>query len=69
MKIPKRFKKKVPCSKDKKYYHYEFVKEYPNFYQYRCLENGALECFQKSYFIVKKGVFEDDHYHNKKKSV
>lgn len=52
MKIPK----KLTVKKDKRKgsYHYEYVKSYPNFIQYRCVETGALECFQRSYFKLKQ---------------
>ena len=49
MEIPKEFKTKN--NRTKKIHNYEFVKEYPNYYQYRCLENGVLECFQRSFFV------------------
>lgn len=66
MKIPKKFKIRVPKTKENKYYHYEFVKEYSNYIQYRCLENGTLECFQKSFFIIKhtKEFFKNDNNSN-----
>lgn len=68
MKIPRKFKVKVPKTKENniKYYHYEFVKIYPNFIQYRCVETGALECFQRSYFVIKKTkeFFKNDNNSN-----
>ena len=52
MEIPKEFTTKN--NRTKKIHNYEFVKEYPNYYQYRCLENGVLECFQRSFFVKEK---------------
>ena len=49
MEIPRDFK--TINNRTKKVHSYEFVREYPNYYQYRCLENGALECFQRSFFV------------------
>lgn len=52
MGIPREFK--TINSRTKKIHNYEFVKEYPNYYQYRCIENGVLECFQKSFFVKEQ---------------
>lgn len=68
MKIPKRFKVNVFKNKGGKYkyWHYEYVKSYPNFIQYRCVETGALECFQRSYFVIQKTkeFFKNDNNSN-----
>ena len=48
MNIPIKFTKTNRRTKAKK--HYEYVAAYPNHIQYRCKENGRLECFQRSYF-------------------
>lgn len=63
MKIPKKFKVKAPRTREHKYYHYEYVKSYPNFIQYKCLENGTLESFQRSFFALNhaKEFFKNDN--------
>lgn len=54
MKVPKHFRKIEGRGQHRVIYNYEFVKFYPNFIQYRCLETGTLECFQLSYFVMRK---------------
>lgn len=54
MKVPKHFKKTERRGPNRVVYNYEFVKIYPNFIQYRCVETGALESFQPSYFVMRK---------------
>lgn len=66
MKIPKKFKTREGRGKQSVIRTYEFVKIYPNFIQYRCVETGVLECFQKSYFVMRKRkeLFGNDNYCN-----
>ena len=49
MEIPLHFT--TTNSRTKRVLNYEYVKKYPNYYQYRCIENGTLECFQRSFFV------------------
>lgn len=66
MKIPKKFRVRTNKRNSEEYHHYEYVKSYPNYIQYRCLENGRLECFQRSYFVIKrtKEFFKNDNNSN-----
>lgn len=51
-------------------HHYEYVDSSKNVVIYRCIENGTLECFQKSDFLTNKGrnidPFEFDPSRKKK---